>query len=321
MRATLSITALALAAAAAAPSVAHGSSAFRDAGPVGGAVVSDGVRWAAIERPDATVTLIDTRTGLRRTVTPPARCAIGAGAGMGLGALGGGALAWQCAPDQPGATSDAPEPLLYDIPSRQWTRPDAVAARWRGIASSSASSVSFAITGVGRRWLSAWSSGYHWHSVDLFARAGDTAVSTDSGGAGAAPDLDAAGGFTVLCHPLARPTVQGNDAYDVGPRLGAYEYDRPFGLSTEAPPLVLDRCGAKSRRLTRIGEAANSPQLGAGIVTWLGTAGRVFVHNARSGRTHALRVPTTQPAEVVHTRTQIVVKGARRAFLARVPAR
>ena len=281
---------------------------FRSQGT--GTMASDGLSWVAIERPDGTTTLIDTRTGSRRTVTPPARCARESSSGhysTGLSATGPDAVVWHCNPDQP-EYRHVGEPLIYVISSGEFIRPGGVAASWNLLAQRSASEVNLTITGVGHHWIRTTSVGYHWHDDTLWSIATGSSKRADEGGPGANPDVNAASGFRTLCRPLQRQKVP-MDTYDAGPTYASYwGYESPYGL-TFRNGLVLDRCGtSRSRRLSKPGDFGGSAQLAGRVVTWSALGARAMVHSVRTRRTHSYRFRGAESVQVAHTRTHVLVR-------------
>jgi hypothetical protein len=272
--------------------------------------VSDGVRYLAFARRAGVVEIVDSSTGARFDVTVPE------GSCWAPEAVGGGMVVTQC-----NAWFD-PRTELVDISHRRAFVPAGLA----NLDAAFPSVDGFLFDRVGSSWISGLAEAYHdvnrfylnWRTGEIRYPVGDAAV---------APDLDSPQLMVPLCSPLVRARNPDYDDPYSNPNWPFDEdlqYEPPFYLQGVGERVVLRQCGCCAAK--RIGRSAQSPQLGAGIVSWLHPLTR-FVHGGRvgvrvnayvahSGRRYRRTYPRIRhdwsAVSLVHTRTRLYLNVAAR---------
>jgi hypothetical protein len=235
-------------------------------------VLTDGERWAAYQRLDYGIRVIDT---LRRTsfAIPPER-------NCQLGAVGRSELLMRC--------NDSDDLRLVNLFTHVAHAP---------VGGASASTAGSA-RGVGRYWLDLGGRQYlNWRTGSFVAPADDP---------GTFEDLDSPGLHVRMCVPLLRQRID-EDPYYSSPPFDDYAYRYPFGatvLSTGPPALLLDHCGFRPVARFRCPRYCFNVQLGGGALTWTQRPpliGRVYLLRTHRG----FSLPLAAQATIAHTRYRV----------------
>ena len=145
----------------------------------------------------------------------------------------------------------------------------------------------FEITGVGRRWIAVTVYGHNDPTGDaLLLDWRDGRAIRQTTALDRVVDPDAAAGSRPLCRSLRRPS-----------RRAPFSYEAPFALTQlgagAGARLVLERCGGRSRTLTRASQGGVAGELGTRFVAWSDRE-RVHARSLRSGRELSWPVPAGQ---------------------------
>jgi hypothetical protein len=258
-------------------------------------VTTDGTRYAATRLTQTRLRIDDTATGRHRILTSPScvNAARGIGPGTPAFLLGSGLVVWQC----PDRFIDHRQIWIDDIRTGARTQPRGLAALWAG-ENNSSDGATFTVVGVGRHWLYAIRTGYH-YSDDILVGVHTPRVihsPADRADVTAAPDTTA--GVVPLCAGIRRTPGD----LDIG-RLAfsPLHYDEPYAVSTSGH---LRAChGAPA-------PPAGRPvvQLGGGLITWSRTT-RVYAQSVTTGRRSSRRAPG-RVISVSHTRHAIYIATA-----------
>jgi hypothetical protein len=224
----------------------------------------------------------------------------------------------------PGEDVGNQQPLVADLVTGQLAPVDPVGRRIAEREGGAAGQMSSTYTDVGRHWLRVTSTYYHdarWD--DMYRRTDGFDFSVDDVSARRNPDPDERSGSIALCRPLHRRI--GPQGFDRWPTYARYQYERPYGLTSDGRGLVLERCGSRARRLSRETWDA-SEQLGGRYVTWSERPDEVHLYDIRRRRERVWHFKGASPGylAVVHTRTHIAVMDTalyppnRRVYLARI---
>jgi hypothetical protein len=264
---------------------------FMDAG-VAHDPASDGVRWAALARGDGVIA-VDSRTGHAERFSAPCRPS----------AFGTRELLLTCA-----GNPDGQPPGVFDLRAPAFSTIGPVAKRIESKDRGAAAGLTARYTDIGRYWVRATTSTYHdatWD--DLYRRADGRELSTDAIGARRLPDPDARSGSVPLCRPLHRRP--GPKGFDRQPKYARYQFEKPYGLTTDAKGLVLERCGSRAIRLSR-NPQVYSEQIGGRFVTWAEAPDTIHFYDIRARRAQIFRYEGADARylTVAHTRVQIIVE-------------
>ncbi len=236
----------------------------------------------------------DTATGATTDVTNPAGCA--------RTAVGAGPLLFECPPQG----IDLALPAIVDIATRDERRPFTS----DGIRHSHVSLEQLRWVGIGRHWLHALASGYHYSGVSDFYDWRDGARRWDDAGPRRIPNLDLPGLFAPLCRPLTRRENE-QLAYESTNRYSApFAYRGGWAL-LDGRRVRAQRCGA-AKPVTLCATAC-------GAARGLGPGGRVAwtrrrtLHARRLGtrRAWSWRVPAGTSVAGVTLHAVIAVSGGR----------
>lgn len=242
---------------------------FKPLGRALGPVYTDGVRYAAYQLDGDTTRVLDTRKRTSFDVSTPADCVASPGVG-GVTAVGGGQVAWKC-------RSGDQIPQLLDIASRTIRRAALPTVPYVYYVSD--------IYAVGSSWTLLRQINAAGKGSDVYAvnwRTGEAL--REPGGARQALDLNSSGLLRRMCEPLKRASRR-----SFGPLYADFDYEPPYGLSSDPRGLRLYRCGGKS---TRLRGRAYDFRLAGGVATW--TSGdygsrRFNAYAPASGRRLSLR--------------------------------
>lgn len=162
--------------------------------------------------------------------------------------------------------------------------------------------------GLGRHWLAASVTGYHYSGLSLISR-GDQPERAPND-AFHAIDLDRRDLFRPLCSPLRRSAA---DVSEESTGAGAYNpflYEPPFGIDAAGRPgpLLARRCGSRAPIvLSRCTRGCDSLQLGAGLVSWSEGRRTVRVRSLRDGWTRTWHLRRTDVCSVAHIAHRLFV--------------
>ncbi|WP_354697326.1 hypothetical protein DSM112329_02950 [Paraconexibacter sp. AEG42_29] len=287
-------------------------------GPVSGAVLADGERWAAWQPDASTTRILDGRTGTLTDVAVPDACLaragapFDAGAGRGLTAIGGGQLAWTC-----GTTGTVTTyPTLLDLRTMTVRLPAGLPTLLPSPASFYLPPCPGAWTGLGTRWVRASCPGEKSeYPLDLDARRGIVAQTAPILGRRTVDSLDTISRTRTLCAPVLasrRQTQSGVRGFTQRSPQEASGW--VIGTTPRRGPLVVQRCG--TRRVLTLSACRPSCSVGTltgGWIAW-STSGPSGVTRARQvgtralGRTLVLR-PTASAAPVAAGRVVLTDAG------------
>ena len=231
-------------------------------------LISDGERYVVAPTPRGEL-LIDALNGRRRLVSRPCVSCV-------LTDVGGGAVLW---------TGDDDVARILDIASGTMTTLPSMS----GEPNASGPERTF-WTAIGRRWVRARVSGYHYHYFrHVDRRTGAVAPQHDQTYR-EIPDLDSERLWRPLCSPLRVPAQPDGELGDPEPADLTYRHPYTAGLAynEDLQPVgpLFTRCGHPMRRLAGCpGRGCVDPALGPGVLAWQRRDGRFAARRLPRGRT------------------------------------
>jgi hypothetical protein len=263
------------------------------------APVTDGARYAAIQRDSTTIEVRDDALGKRRTLLIPAGCSVRSLSRSGVLMAGCGGDVVLTIDLGTGARDQYVTPALLDLGSRY-------------------------AKAAGREWIEEYIDGYHWSAVQYRSRT--TCEVRTADGEQEAVDLDSPGLVTSFCRPLKRFAVADpHDPYDSRPPFEPMAFDGKVGYSGTR----FWRCGhAKAQSIPGYGLTASA----GWVTTFTGSGGPdsigAVAQRLRDGRRTRLRVPRVEGARyslIAHTARAVYVSrqtgdGGHRIFRVRLPS-
>jgi hypothetical protein len=258
-------------------------------------ITTDGTRYAATRLTGNRLRIDDTATGRRRILTwPSCRNAQGIASGKPDFLLGSGLVMWQC----PDRFINSRQIWIDDIRTGARTQPRGLTALWASERNSS-DGATFTVVGVGRHWLYAIRTGYHYSDDILVGVHTPRVIHSPAERADVAAAPDTTAGIVRLCAGIRRtPDKLGGIG---GLAFSPLQYDEPYAVSTSGH---LRAChGAPA-------PPAGHPvvQLGGGLITWSRTT-RVYAQSVATGRRTSRRAPG-RVISVTHTRHEIFITTA-----------
>jgi hypothetical protein len=279
---------------------------LHDTGLTGNIARGDGVRYVASATSDGPVTVLDTRTGERRTIPTPANCA--------FRDIHRGTLLWSCRTSSQlynsGATYDLATGRVATLPQ---PRPSAGGLPDRAT-----------YDAIGDRWARVIFFGYH-YAYPTYVERTSGQQPTVKRRRDRVVDLDAPSLTRKLCSGQRRPYVD-DDASGIGTELGELAIAGRRAAATTYPSAAggtarveLQRCATRPRTLTVCRRViCTQPVINDRIVAWAEShfdhrgraTGRLVVRSLRTGRTRTTATsPTTLEPLLVGDRLYVLAAG------------